>query len=60
MISFSSIIQDPLPPIEWDVESLIPHATRTVVFGEYGSMKSWVLLHLALHMAGRAWFDASP
>jgi hypothetical protein len=57
MISFSSIIQDPLPPIEWDVESLIPHATRTVVFGEYGSMKSWVLLHLALHIAaGRAWF----
>src|SRR5262249_17473569 len=45
-----------LPPIQWLVEPLIPHQTRTVVFGEYGSMKSWLLLDLGLHIAaGTTW-----
>ena len=58
MISFSSIIRDPLPPIEWAIEPLIPHSTRTVLFGEFGSMKSWLLLDLGLHLAaGCSWLD---
>ncbi|MBS0167344.1 MAG: AAA family ATPase [Nitrospira sp.] len=58
LVSFDSIMRDPLPPIDWLVESLIPNGTRTVVFGEFGSMKSWTLLDLALHIAaGRKWLD---
>lgn len=58
LVSFDSIMREPLPPIEWLVESLIPAETRTVVFGEFASMKSWVLLDLCIHIAaGRPWLD---
>jgi hypothetical protein len=56
LVPFASIIKNPLPPIEWAIEPLIPHTTRTVVFGEFGSMKSWLLLDLGLHLAaGCSW-----
>jgi hypothetical protein len=56
LISFNSIMREPLPPIEWLVEALIVHGNRAVLFGEFGSMKSFLLLHLALHIAaGRPW-----
>jgi len=59
LVSFDSIMRDPLPPIDWLVESLIPTQSRTVVFGEYRSMKSWTLLDLSLHIAsGRKWLDS--
>ncbi|UVT20116.1 MAG: AAA family ATPase [Nitrospira sp.] len=58
LVSFESIMEQPLPPIDWLVEPLIPRQSRIVVFGEYGSMKSWTLLDLSLHLAaGRAWLD---
>jgi hypothetical protein len=58
LISFQSIMEEPLPPIEWVVESLIPHNNRMVVFGEFGSKKSWLLLDLSLHIAsGLKWLD---
>jgi len=58
LIDFDTIMQQPLPPIEWVVEPLIPHPSRTVVFGEFGSMKSWLLLDLGLHIAaGRQWLN---
>lgn len=58
LLSFDKIIKDPLPPIEWVVESLIPHHNRVVVFGEFGSKKSWLLLDLGLHIAGGiSWLD---
>jgi RecA-family ATPase len=61
LVSFDSIMREPLPPIEWLVESLIPTGTRTVVFGEFGSMKSWALLDLSLHIAaGHSWLDTFP
>ena len=61
LVSFESIMRDPIPPIDWLVESLISTGTRTVVFGEFGSMKSWALLDLSLHIAaGRSWLDTFP
>jgi hypothetical protein len=51
-------MEEPLPPIEWVVESLIPHNNRMVVFGEFGSKKSWLLLDLGLHIAsGIMWLE---
>jgi hypothetical protein len=56
LISFQIIMKDPLPPIDWLVESLFPHGERTLLYGEWGSMKSWLLLHLGLHIAaGKPW-----
>ena len=61
LLSFDTIMTQPLPPIEWLVESLIPHGERTLVYGEWGSMKSWLLLHLGLHIAaGKAWLGNFP
>jgi RecA-family ATPase len=58
LVSFDTIMREPLPPIDWLVEPLIPRQSRTIVFGEYRSMKSWTLLDLSLHIAaGRAWLN---
>jgi len=58
LITFQSIIEQPLPPIDWVIEPLIPHHNRVVVFGEFGSKKSWLLLDLGLHIAGGVrWLD---
>lgn len=56
LISLKTILQEPLPPIDWLVEPLIAKGDRVVLYGEFGSMKSWLLLHLALHVAaGQPW-----
>lgn len=52
LLSFEKIISEPLPPIEWVIESLIPHHNRVVVYGEFGTKKSWLLLDIGLHIAG--------
>lgn len=40
----------------WLVDGFIGKGTRTMLYGESGSMKSWVLLHLALCVAsGTPW-----
>jgi hypothetical protein len=56
LVSFQTIMQEPLPPIDWLVEPLFSQGSRAVVFGEFGCMKSWLLLDLGLHIsAGRSW-----
>lgn len=61
LVPFEAIIRDPLPPIDWLVEPLIAHGDRTILYGEFGSMKSWLLLHLGLHLAGgRPWLGKFP
>lgn len=38
------------------VKPLFPTGDRTVIYGEPGSYKSWILLHLAIHLAhGKPW-----
>jgi hypothetical protein len=57
LISFETIIKEPLPPIAWEVEPLFAQGDRVLVYGRSGSMKSWLLLHLGLHLAaGSPWF----
>lgn len=56
LFSLERALTEPLPPVEWDVEPLIPRGNRVVVYGEFGCGKSWLLLDLAIHLAwGRTW-----
>lgn len=56
LFSLQDVLTKPLPPVEWDVESLIPQGNRVVIYGEFGCGKSWLLLDLALHLSlGRPW-----
>jgi energy-coupling factor transporter ATP-binding protein EcfA2 len=58
LISFTTIMNEPLPPILWDVEPLIAQGDKVLVYGRSGSLKSWLLLHLGLHLAaGCPWFE---
>ncbi|MBO2534201.1 MAG: hypothetical protein CW342_15240 [Thermoactinomycetaceae bacterium] len=40
-----------LPPVKWLVEGLIPEDSFTLVAGEYGAGKSFVMLDVAFHVA---------
>jgi len=54
-------MSEPLQPIKWLVEPLIADGDRVVLYGEFGSFKSWVLPSLALHLAAdRPWLDKFP
>ena len=56
LTDLSAVFDEPLAPIEWVVEPLIPVGTRTLVYGEAGSLKSWMLIDLGLHLAlGKPW-----
>lgn len=56
LITPAEVLAEPLPPVRWLVEPIITQESRVLVFGESGSMKSWLLLSLGLHLAaGRAW-----
>jgi len=55
-IPIENILQSPLPPISWVLKPWIIQRSKTVLFGEFGSMKSWLLLHMALCIAsGQPW-----
>lgn len=56
LVSFQDVMKQDLVPVDWLVTDLIANQDRVVLFGEPGAMKSWVLLHLAVHIAaGRRW-----
>ena len=56
LITYQEVRDSPLLPLTWDVEPLVSRGDRVVVFGEFASMKSWIFLHLALHLgSGQAW-----
>lgn len=56
LLTLKEILESPLPPVEWDCQPIIPHQRRVIIFGEFGALKSWVLLHLGLHLAsGQLW-----
>lgn len=61
LISFETIMREALPPIDWLVEALIARGDRVILYGEFGSLKSWLLLDLGLHIAaGRPWLGHFP
>lgn len=56
-VMHADLVRETPPPIQWDVEPLIGHGDRVVVYGRSGAKKSWILHHLALHLAaGQTWF----
>ena len=56
LISLGAILSEPLAPPSWLVERLISDGSRVVLYGEFGSYKSWGLLSLGLHIAaGLPW-----
>ena len=56
LIDFASIMRDPLPPVNYLVDPLITAGSRVMVYAEWASYKTFLLLHLALHLAaGREW-----
>lgn len=58
LITYEEVRSQPLLPLTWDVEPLISRGDRVVIFGEFASMKSWIVLHLALHLgSGAQWLE---
>jgi hypothetical protein len=56
LITFDKIMNDPPPPVDWLVEPLIVHGSRTIVYGRSASLKTWSAIDLGLHIAGgKAW-----
>lgn len=56
--TLQDIVHKPLPPVEWLVKPVIAKGERVLVYGEYGSFKSFTLLHMCLHLAaGKKWLD---
>ncbi len=56
LISYETIMQEELPSVDWLVTKLIANGDRVVLYGEPGAMKTWLLLHLAMHIAaGQSW-----
>jgi hypothetical protein len=56
LLSTDHIMRTPMPPVEWIVEPVIAAGERVLLYGEFGALKSWVLLHMGLHIAaGRKW-----
>jgi RecA-family ATPase len=61
LISFERVMADDAPPVAWLVDPLIADGDRVVVYGEFGAMKSWLLLDLSLHLAaGHPWLGKFP
>ena len=56
LLSYQTIAESPELPVNWDVEGLLVHGDKCVVYGEWGAYKSFLLYHLALHLAeGADW-----
>jgi len=61
LTSFKTIMQEELPAVNWIVEHILAKGDRMVLFGEFGSMKSWLLLDLGLSIAsGTLWLNHFP
>ena len=56
LISVQNIIRNPLPSVVWIVQPIVAQGERVLLYGEFGALKSWLLLHMGLHIAcGRSW-----
>jgi RecA-family ATPase len=55
LISFKQIMSEQIPPVDWMMKPLIAKGDRVVLYGEWGSFKSYLLTHWAL-----AWAADSP
>lgn len=54
--TLDSILNMEPPPITWDVRDLITRNERCVIYGEFASLKSWLLMSMTLSFAtGKPW-----
>lgn len=54
--SYKELITGGVPDITWLVDSLIVQGSRVLLYGDPGSMKTWLALNLGLHIAaGKPW-----
>lgn len=61
MRSYADIVRNPRPPVEYDVERLIPRGARVLIYGEPGGGKTWLALSLGLALAaGKKWAGQFP
>lgn len=61
LISFGSIMRDPILPIEWDIEPLIARGDRVLLYAEWGTFKTWLALSIGLSIAaGLNWLGKFP
>jgi len=51
LLKYQAVASTPLPPEDWDVEPLFAQGDRVVMYGDFGALKSWVVLDLAIHLA---------
>ena len=56
LLHLSDILTHPILPITWDIVHFLPSRRRCVIYGEYGALKTWLLLDMALHLViGEPW-----
>lgn len=56
LVSLADHLSRPDTPIPWIVDGLLVEGERSIVFGEAGSQKSWLLLDMAVSIAtGEDW-----
>jgi hypothetical protein len=56
LLDFGAIMRDPLPPVNYLVAPLITAGSRVMLYAEWATYKTFLMLHLALHLAaGRPW-----
>jgi hypothetical protein len=59
-VRWANTALEPLPPIEWRAAGLFQEASVSMVFGDPGSGKTWLMLHLAVcHAMGKSWLGRS-
>ena len=60
-ITHRSIVEEPFPDIRWLTNPLISAEDKTIIYGEWGTYKTWLLLDLALHLsASKDWLGHFP
>jgi hypothetical protein len=56
LVGFREIMGEPLHPVQWLLDGLIGAFDRVLLYGEWGCLKTWLLLSLAIHLAaGKPW-----
>ena len=56
LTSLQRIVTEPIPRLTWDVEGLLVRGDRCVIYGEWGTYKTFLAVSLGLHLAaGRPW-----
>jgi RecA-family ATPase len=59
LLPIGRIMEEPIAPIEWEVEGWITRGDRAMIYGEFGAGKSYLAHSMALSLAaGKPWMGA--